>query len=999
MDSEASNSITICLPPSLSLSEINADNLRSVVEAAFQNSHDALNQNGEIVLYVKEQDQDADPQHQFVFEPMDTESMFDSKLEIQPKLEADENLVLDSMAVLQDASALLQLQQQHELLNSQEGMIVPVADADQLAAASQLHLADADETDEISKSLMQERTIMIPGVPLRPLSSTSASTSTPQKMIYRAPGIVKQAIQPYSEKKMTDKATIEKVLKEKAPKNNPPTFDIEKLKKEKLTTSLGSKIFCCKTCDYRAATRTLLKQHEVIHTVKSFKCKHCNYSCHTASHLKRHMFTHSKSKPILCSLCGYSCTQNFQMKAHMLLHENDKPYVCTICNATYKKEDSLKVHMLGHENVAKYRCTECNYAGNRFGDFKRHMLTHTADKPLKCTICSYTCIRHWRLKAHMKIHKSNKPLLKCDVCDFTCVSAPRLKDHKATHSTDGIIRCEVCEYVCTQPSRMKRHMKSHINATTKTYTGTSFPAGFKPLQVNPSATIPSATTSAQPGMSEDTEDETETTTAAPPVSISLGETINILAGNEVTRMDASAPAPEMNRIAANQYEVTAVGPEEEQTFVSLQTPQALGMENEWVSDTMDEEQFNAFAALAGKQTSDTYTITTTDGGQTYIIQTDTPEQLAQQLAQAQLEHVQEIDELGEVTPDFHEIVPEPKPILSDLQVKVEPAEEADSLEPKRPLNHSKTKRFHCEHCNFSCDFKSTMTAHSRRHSTVKKYKCAHCDYMCNDTSRMKDHLLCHTTEKFFKCDHCDFSCKRRMGLKDHMKIHTGEKPFSCHLCDYKCRSNDGLKSHIAKHSGHKPFTCDICGQGCSSFYLLKKHKFIHGEKPLKCSYCDYTCIQKKQLTNHLLQHKFQHPFCCNLCSATYKKEESLKIHMMSHQNIKKFVCNLCNYAGNRAADFRRHMLTHSSSKPLQCPHCSYSCIRQSRLKAHMLIHTQERANGRRTQTNALAKAYRCAFCDFTCARTSRLKAHLSKVHLDLPNNVIFSIDLKQVERA
>ncbi|GFO00887.1 Zinc finger protein 26 [Plakobranchus ocellatus] len=977
MESQASNSITICLPPSLSLSEINAENLRSVVEAAYQSSQDAFNQNGEIILYVKEQDQDAE-QQQYVFEPVDGEGILESKMEIQPKLEPD--MDIESLAALQESAALIQLQQQ-DLLSSEEGMIIPVADADQLAAAAQLHIEGVDENADGTKTMMQERTIMIPSVTsLQPLPASS-----PQKLPYRGTGIVKQAIQPYSEKKMTDKATIEKVINERAPKNGPPTFDLAKLKKEKLTTPLGSKIFCCKVCDYRAATRTLLKQHEVIHSAKSFKCKQCNYSCHTASHLKRHMFTHSKSKPILCSQCGYTCTQNFQMRAHLLQHETDKPFVCTICNATYKKEDSLKVHMLGHENVAKFRCTECNYAGNRFGDFKRHMLTHTTDKPLKCSICSYTCIRHWRLKAHMKIHNSNKPLLRCDVCDFTCVSAPRLKDHKASHSKDGIIRCEVCEYVCTQPSRMKRHMKAHINATTKTYTGTSFPPGFKPHKPE----VPITETSIS-----------DATASATPMNITLGDGVNNLvdSANISAPVPSDAPLPDAdaNIIAENQYDMTAAAPEEEQTFVSLQPSQSLGLDSEWVPETMDEEQFNAFAALAGKQASDTYTITTPDGGQTYIIQTDAPEQLAQQLAQAQLEQVQQIDDLGEVTPDFHEIIPETKPNPADMEIKVEIPEKK---EPKRPLNHSKTKRFHCEQCDFSCDFKSTMTAHIKKHSNVKKYKCAHCDYMCNDTSRMKDHLLCHTTEKFFKCEHCDFSCKRRMGLKDHMKIHTGEKPFSCKLCDYKCRSNEGLKSHMAKHSGHKPYTCDVCGQGCSSFYLLKKHKFIHGEKPLKCTYCDYTCIQKKQLTNHLLQHKFQHPFCCTLCSATYKKEESLKIHMMSHQNIKKFVCNLCNYAGNRAADFRRHMLTHSSSKPLQCPQCSYSCIRQSRLKAHMLIHTQDRANSRRGHAAVMAKAYRCAFCDFTCARTSRLKAHLSKVHLDLPNNVIFSIDLKQVERA
>ena len=55
MEGLSQNSITICLPPSLNLSEINADNLRSVVEAACQNSQNSLSEDGEIILYVRDQ--------------------------------------------------------------------------------------------------------------------------------------------------------------------------------------------------------------------------------------------------------------------------------------------------------------------------------------------------------------------------------------------------------------------------------------------------------------------------------------------------------------------------------------------------------------------------------------------------------------------------------------------------------------------------------------------------------------------------------------------------------------------------------------------------------------------------------------------------------------------------------------------------------------------------------------------------------------------------------
>ena len=118
-----------------------------------------------------------------------------------------------------------------------------------------------------------------------------------------------------------------------------------------------------------------------------------------------------------------------------------------------------------------------------------------------------------------------------------------------------------------------------------------------------------------------------------------------------------------------------------------------------------------------------------------------------------------------------------------------------------------------------------------------------------------------------------------------------------------------------------------------------------------------------------------------------------KVHIMSnHENVNKFACEMCNYAGNRAADFREHLLTHSERKPHQCPHCSYSCIRPTGLQKHMQIHAKGKAVH---QTKK--KFYRCAFCDFKCSRTGRLKAHLSKIHLDLPENMTFSIDMSQLQ--
>ncbi|KAK0046524.1 zinc finger protein 425 [Biomphalaria pfeifferi] len=706
MDPVPQNSITICLPPSVSLSEINADNLRNMVEAACQGSHDPFNQNGEIILYVKEQDMDLD--QQFIYEPV-SRAMFQEKIE-QSMLEDPMGAVSEATFIQLQESGLLS----HEamLLADAEGTMMPTQEAGILHTQETGLLSTQDSvlmpTQDSSISMMPtqetnmmptQETCLMPNQDTSLMSTQETSLISLQAQHHMSPPppvIRKRFVIPSFEKQLILselKPTPAKIeidcnpekkmldIKQEIDEDDvkgPVKIDYEKLKKQKLTGPQGSKIFGCSVCSYRSATRTLLRQHMIIHADKKFQCKECKYRCHTASHLKRHMFIHSENKPIHCEQCGYSCTQNFQMKAHLIQHETDTPFVCKICNAVYKKEESLKVHMLGHENVTKFRCTQCNYAGNRYGDFKRHVLTHSSDKPLKCTVCSYACIRQWRLKAHMKIHQQDKPLLRCDLCDFSCLSAPRLKDHKVIHTNEGVIRCESCDFVCTQPSRLRRHMKVHSSAPQKTYTGTTYPAAYQ------------------------------------------------------QKMELEQAESE----ASNQP-----------TYISLPAAQALELDGDWGAEQLDEDHFSAFAAFAGKQAGETYTITTTDGGQTYIIQTESPEQFAQQLAQAQFEQVQQIEALPDPPPDFTEIA-DIKPSPSKLK---ELAEEESPQVKKPPLNHSKSKRFHCDLCDFSCDYKSTFSAHQKKHSSVKKYKCAHCDYMCNDTSRMKDHLLCHTTEKMFQC--------------------------------------------------------------------------------------------------------------------------------------------------------------------------------------------------------------------------------------------------------
>jgi len=48
-----------------------------------------------------------------------------------------------------------------------------------------------------------------------------------------------------------------------------------------------------------------------------------------------------------------------------------------------------------------------------------------------------------------------------------------------------------------------------------------------------------------------------------------------------------------------------------------------------------------------------------------------------------------------------------------------------------------------------------------------------------------------------------------------MRTHTGEKPNKCTECDYACSRADTLKTHMRTHSGEKPYKCSECDYICS----------------------------------------------------------------------------------------------------------------------------------------------------------------------------------------
>ncbi|GFS08713.1 zinc finger protein 57 [Elysia marginata] len=601
-------------------------------------------------------------------------------------------------------------------------------------------------------------------------------------------------------------------------------------------------------------------------------------------------------------------------------------------------------------------------------------------------------------------------LYKCDICDYVSTTHSRLKKHRRCHTNTNRYSCEKCDFSCSKIALFREHQQQHKIQKQEKPTAFNLP---------------------------NTDQNQHLAISGPQIDTSVPQMgQKIILNNDPNQIFAFCneqgilePCNTQNIVFTTSHFETAalsMGPNEQSDGLTLNSSQwdinsqwtenlAIGDSSGFIFDQLNQNFVVTVVkedngAVLGDVSIQDFELG--KDGLSSMEQLTAPNQSLQEDTTHEILHLPPQQQYqvtcAESEPKQSQVVClQPGAVQSTFQTEEQKllGSTLAGETQKVPRNHSKAKMYHCEECSFSCDFKSTFKKHMETHSTLKNFKCAHCNYSCNDMSRMKSHLLKHTNEKILQCELCEFTCKRQNSLVKHMKSHgpDGTKLYQCSICQHQCKSQIGFQSHMDKHEGHQRFKCDICALTFPSAYKLKKHKISHGAQSyIQCQFCPYWCLQQQQMTIHLMQHSVEFPFSCHLCGAKYKKADSLQVHILNHHEQKhRFKCHLCNYAGNRAADFREHLMTHSGLKPYQCKLCSYTCIRASQLNKHMKVHMKDSTNLSKKKAihHLKTKTYRCAFCDFTCTRATRLKAHVCKVHLDLPENVILTIDMSHIQRA
>ncbi|KAI5720505.1 hypothetical protein M8J77_007729 [Diaphorina citri] len=172
----------------------------------------------------------------------------------------------------------------------------------------------------------------------------------------------------------------------------------------------------------------------------------------------------------------------------------------------------------------------------------------------------------------------------------------------------------------------------------------------------------------------------------------------------------------------------------------------------------------------------------------------------------------------------------------------------------------------CVHCkNFEStnvddilDHCKTCTEMSRPDKDQYKYVCFVCTtFHTFHMGNFKQHLKKHSGLKPFSCAICDFQCGRLAELSKHSYLKHDIKCLHCK--SFRSSDFSAILEHClcctAMPRLHGPKSKYVCW-ACTSFNTnhlgnVRKHIQRHlGDKPLRCAYCDYRCIQKSQLVIH-----------------------------------------------------------------------------------------------------------------------------------------------------
>ena len=359
----------------------------------------------------------------------------------------------------------------------------------------------------------------------------------------------------------------------------------------------------------------------------------------------------------------------------------------------------------------------------------------------------------------------------------------------------------------------------------------------------------------------------------------------------------------------------------------------------------------------------------------------------------------------------------------EVQMPPDSQQDLEKVQDGEDTDDDETKTvFKCSKCNYSSHNKHYLKQHTGLvHNAERLYKCPFCDYAGKRSYSLKEHLIVHSTYRPYECSYCNASFRKKGHLTNHVKMHSSQKTLACVLCHVTVQSRVQLYEHLRReHDADSVYACDACEYATAIKSNIVMHMHTHGDpklykcrgcqftaphvniirqhlmavhrdngtaytmetaphKPgpvilMKCSECGYTCVDKDELKDHILQ---RHIDVSDLMVGSGDETGGA-----ARDQAGRYKCVQCNFTSSDAYPFITHILSHKPKVPLtqalqeEGDHPKSSSPLDDTPSARpALPGAAPRQHFTHDATNGM---YRCAICNYTCEYQRTIKAHIWK---------------------